>query len=223
MPVLPVAAYKSQARYDLEQARIFSRTWACAGFVEEITEPGHYLAVQAGLNGISIVMGEDRKLRAFHNICRHRGAQLLRTAGKTRKVIVCPYHDWTYDLEGKPHVIPDRRRAFAGVDLDDLDLKPAAFARWRGMLCVHPSAAAAPVADWFGAIEPHLGPHRVNRLPKDPDARSERLIAANWKIDAAALSRYIHNHSQSHKSLKSQFRQPPQPIPPDDPSALLSD
>ncbi|MCY3899566.1 MAG: hypothetical protein OXF86_13405 [Caldilineaceae bacterium] len=60
MPVLPVAAYTSQAWYDLEQARIFSRSWACAGFVEEITEPGHYLAVQAGLYGICIVIGEDR-------------------------------------------------------------------------------------------------------------------------------------------------------------------
>ncbi|MDE0200509.1 MAG: Rieske (2Fe-2S) protein, partial [Caldilineaceae bacterium] len=159
-------------------------------------------------------------MRAFHNICRHRGAQLLRAAGKTREVIVCPYHDWTYDLEGKLRVIPDRRRAFAGVDLDGLDLKPAAFARWRGMLWVHPSADDAPVADWFAAIEPHLGQHRVDRLPEEPDARSERVIAANWKIDAAALSRYIHNHSQSHKSLKSQFRQSTHPhskkIPPTD-------
>ncbi|MDE0200508.1 MAG: hypothetical protein OXK78_20040 [Caldilineaceae bacterium] len=60
MPVLPVAAYTAQAWYDLEQARIFSRTRACSGFVEEITEPGHYLAVQDGLNGIFIVIGEDR-------------------------------------------------------------------------------------------------------------------------------------------------------------------
>lgn len=144
MPVLPIAAYTSHAWYDLEQARIFSRTWACSGFVEEITEPGHYLAVQDGLNGISIVMGEDRKLRAFHNICRHRGTQLLRAVGKTRKMIVCPYNDWTCDLKGKLRVIPDRRRAFAGVDLDGLDLKPAAVARWRGMLWVHPSADAVP-------------------------------------------------------------------------------
>ena len=60
MPVLPVEAYTSQARSNLEQARIFSRTRACAGFVDEITEPSHYLAVQDGLNGIFIVIGEGR-------------------------------------------------------------------------------------------------------------------------------------------------------------------
>ncbi|MEM1182595.1 MAG: Rieske 2Fe-2S domain-containing protein [Acidobacteriota bacterium] len=54
------------------------------------------------------VMGQDRRLRAFHNICRHRGTQLIRAVGKTEKVLTCPYHDWTYDLEGR--LLPARGR-----------------------------------------------------------------------------------------------------------------
>ena len=73
VPILPLEAYTDQEWFDREQERIFSRTWAFAGLAEDITEPGQYVSVQAGLNNIFIVMGEDRKLRAFHNICRHRG------------------------------------------------------------------------------------------------------------------------------------------------------
>ena len=106
MPILPVAAYTSQEWFDREQERIFSRTWAFAGFAEDITEPGQYISVQAGLNSIFIVMGRDRRRRAFHNICRHRGTQLLRAVGQTQRAIVCPYHDWTYDLRGLSDLRP---------------------------------------------------------------------------------------------------------------------
>ena len=77
VPILPVEAYTSRAWYDREQERIFSRTWAYAGFSNDITAPGQYLSVQAGLNNLFVVMGRDERLRAFHNICRHRGSGCL--------------------------------------------------------------------------------------------------------------------------------------------------
>ena len=117
MPVLPVEAYTSQAWFDREQEHIFSRTWQYAGLAEDVSEPGQFISVQAGLNNIFIVMGRDRRLRAFHNICRHRGTQLLRAVGKTQKAITCPYHDWTYDLEGNLISVPDREREFPDLDL----------------------------------------------------------------------------------------------------------
>ena len=109
---LPVKAYTSQEWFDREQEIIFSKTWAYAGFVEDLTEPGQYISVQAGLNNIFIVMGRDRRLRAFHNICRHRGTQLIRAVGKTQKALTCPYHDWTYDLEGNLISVPEEDAEF---------------------------------------------------------------------------------------------------------------
>ena len=195
MPILPVEAYTSQEWFDREQERIFSRTWAFAGLVGDVSEPGQYVSVQAGLNNIFIVMGEDGQLRAFHNICRHRGTQLLRAVGKTRKVITCPYHDWTYDLEGCLRSVPDRRNQFPDLDMTTLGLKRASVARWRGMFWVHPDEDAVPISDWFGGVESRLGPHDIDALVEYHKGRMEYTIAANWKI---VVENYIDGYHLSH-------------------------
>ncbi|WP_206057201.1 aromatic ring-hydroxylating dioxygenase subunit alpha [Nitratireductor sp. XY-223] len=192
---LPVAAYTSRDWYDREQEMIFSRTWRYAGFAEDIAEPGQYMAVQAGLNNIFIVMGRDRRLRAFHNICRHRGTQLIRAVGKAQKALTCPYHDWTYDLEGNLISIPDEDREYGSVDKSCLGLKPASVDLWRGMLFVHPDPGAGSIAEWFGDIEPMLGPHRVEELVEYPDARNSYEIRANWKI---VVENFIDVYHLSH-------------------------
>ena len=149
MHKLPVSAYTSQDWFDREQEKIFSRTWQYAGFVEDVAEPGDYISVQAGLNNIFIVMGHDRRLRAFHNICRHRGTQLIRAVGRTRKVLTCPYHDWTYDLDGNLVSVPDEKREFEGIDKSCLGLKPA---RRRSLAGhdVHPSGPGCRVHHGVG-------------------------------------------------------------------------
>ena len=195
MPILPVEAYTSQEWFDREQDRIFSRTWACAGLAEDVAEPGRYVSVQAGLNNLFIVMGRDRRLRAFHNICRHRGTQLLRAVGHTQRAIVCPYHDWTYDLEGCLISVPDRERQFPGVNLDGIGLHKASVDLWRGMLWVHPDENAGSIMEWFGEVEPHLGPHEVDKLAEYPEGRVEHVIKANWKI---VVENYIDGYHLAH-------------------------
>ncbi|MEM7221587.1 MAG: aromatic ring-hydroxylating dioxygenase subunit alpha [Pseudomonadota bacterium] len=195
MPVLPVEAYTSQAWFDREQAQIFSRTWAFAGLAEDIGEPGQYRAVQAGLNNIFIVMGRDGHLRAFHNLCRHRGTRLVPESGQARRLIACPYHDWAYDLEGRLIAVPEKEREFPDLDLSCHGLKPASVALWRGMLWVHPSPDAGPIAEWFGAVEPQLGPHRPEELVEIEEARSHHEIKANWKI---VVENYIDAYHLSH-------------------------
>lgn len=112
---LPVEAYSSQEWFDNEQAKLFSKTWRYAGFVEDLNKAGDFITVQAGLNNIFIVMGEDKTLRAFHNMCRHRGTQLLRSVGKTQQSITCPYHDWTYNLKGELCSVPEEKRSLEEV------------------------------------------------------------------------------------------------------------
>jgi len=195
---LPSEAYTSQEWFEREQKEIFSKTWRYAGFAEDISEPGQYISVQAGLNNLFIVMGRDRRLRAFHNLCRHRGTQLLRAVGKAQKAITCPYHDWTYDLEGKCISIPEEEREFCGeVDKSCLSLIPASVDLWRGMLFVHPDPPEkAPfLAEWFGQVEPHLGPHQVENLVEYPEARTIYEIKANWKI---VVENYIDVYHLAH-------------------------
>ena len=194
MPILPVEAYTSPDWFDREQARIFSRTWACAGLAEDLTEPGQYLSVQAGRNNLFVVMGGDRRLRAFHNLCRHRGTQLLRAVGKAA-ALRCPYHDWTYDLEGRLVGVPRRTREFPDFDPSGVSLFPASVGVWRGMLWVHPDADPPPLPEWFGPVEPHLGPHRVEELVELAGSRTEHLIRANWKI---VVENYIDAYHLKH-------------------------
>ncbi len=179
---LPAFAYTSREWFELEQELIFSKLWRFAGLVEDITEPGDYISVQAGLNNLFIVMGRDQRLRAFHNICRHRGTQLLRAVGKVQKAITCPYHDWTYDLEGKLQSVPEEQSEFGGVDKSCYGLKPAAIDRWHGMLWVHPNPDAEPITKWFDGVEQYLGPHKMEELVEDDKSKTDTVINANWKI-----------------------------------------
>ncbi|WP_424941229.1 aromatic ring-hydroxylating oxygenase subunit alpha [Aliiroseovarius sp. S253] len=193
---LPVEAYTSQDWFDREQRLIFSRSWRFAGLVEDVPEPGHYISVQAGLNNIFIVMGRDHRLRAFHNICRHRGTQLIRAVGKTQKALTCPYHDWTYDLEGNLISVPDEATEYPnGIDKKCLGLKAASVDVWRGMLFVHPDPDAPSLVEWFGAVDPHLGPHKPEELVEYEEARQSYEIKANWKI---VVENYIDVYHLSH-------------------------
>ena len=194
--LLPVEAYTSQEWFDREQDLIFSKTWAYAGLMEDVSEPGQYITAQAGRNNLFIVMGRDRRLRAFHNICRHRGTQLIRAVGKTQKALTCPYHDWTYDLEGHLISVPDEDTEFPnGINKSCLGLKPASVDIWRGMLFVHPDKNAGSIVSWFGDIERHLGPHKPEELVEYEEARQTYEIKANWKI---VVENYIDVYHLSH-------------------------
>lgn len=210
---LPVDAYTSKEWYDREQFSIFSRTWRYAGFMEDISEPGQCLTVQAGLNNIFIVMGRDHRLRAFHNICRHRGTQLIRAVGKSQKALTCPYHDWTYDLEGNLISVPEEQSEFRGLDKSCLGLKKASVDLWKSMLFVHPDPEAGSIMNWFGDIDTRIGPHIPEDLIEYKEARNTYEINANWKIvvenyiDVYHLS-YLHSgslHMYDHKKAEYGF------------------
>lgn len=186
MHALPVEAYTSQEWFDAELKYIFSTTWQFAGLVEDVVNAGDYISVQAGLNNIFIVKGRDNRLRAFHNICRHRGTQLLRAVGKTQKAITCPYHDWTYNLEGELISVPKKEEEFPNLKEDlhkcDLNLHEASVDIFKGMLFVHPEKNAPSIIEYFGEVEPHLGPHIPEKLVEYKDAFYSKEIKANWKI-----------------------------------------
>ncbi|MEM9290778.1 MAG: aromatic ring-hydroxylating dioxygenase subunit alpha [Acidobacteriota bacterium] len=193
--LLPVEAYTSQDWYLREQREIFSKTWRYAGFMEDLSEPGQYMAVQAGLNNIFIVMGRDRRLRAFHNICRHRGTQLIRAVGKTQKALTCPYHDWTYDLEGNLISVPEEQEEFGQVDKACLGLKPAKVDLWNSMIFVHPDPNAPSIGEWFSPVEEYIGPHIPEELVEYEELNQSYEIKANWKV---VVENYIDVYHLSH-------------------------
>lgn len=193
--LLPVEAYASQEWFGREQRDIFSATWRYAGFMEDVSDPGQCISVQAGLNNIFIIMGRGWRLRAFHNICRYRGTQLIRAVGKAQKALTCPYHDWAYDLEGNLVSVPEEVEEFGQVDKSCLGLKPASVDIWKSMIFVHPDSDAPSVAEWFGPAEPHIGLHVPQELVEYPDIKVDYEIKANWKV---VVENYIDVYHLSH-------------------------
>lgn len=195
IPVLPKSAYLSQEWFDKEMETIFSNTWQFAGFVEDVADPGDFITVQAGLNNMLVVKGRDQRLRAFHNMCRHRGTQLLRATGKSQKAITCPYHDWTYSLNGELLSVPEEEQQFPNLDKKCLGLKPAKVDTWLGMIWVHPDPKADSLFHWLEGAQDYIGPHRAGELMEYPEAATDHIIKANWKI---IVENYIDVYHLSH-------------------------
>lgn len=182
--LLPVSAYTSQAWFDWEMQALWGNNWHFAGMVTDLARPGDYTTVQVGVHPIFIVRGQDHRLRAFHNICRHRGTQLLRAKGRSEKNIVCPYHNWTYSLNGALNRIPEEKTQFAGQNIDKsaLCLFTASVETWREMIFVHPDPKATSLIEYLGDVPNHVGPHQVDKLVEYEEMLYQKEVAANWKI-----------------------------------------
>lgn len=195
MSILPTEAYTSQEWFDKEQELIFGNSWQFAGLQEDLTDPGDYITVQCGHQNILVVKGRDQRLRAFHNLCRHRGTQLLRAVGKKQKALTCPYHDWTYNLNGQLISVPEKESEFPDLELDSICLHKASVDIWKGIIWVHPKPNAPSITSWFEGCMEYLGPHDPTRLIEYPDTVYEKTIQANWKI---VVENYIDVYHLAH-------------------------
>jgi choline monooxygenase len=164
----------------LEQRAIFRRTWQYAGHTGGLGEPGSFAATRAGDVPVVLVRGRDGELRGFVNVCRHRGSVLCEGSGR-RETLQCPYHAWTYDLDGSLRRAP-RSEDEPGFDRGALGLVPVAVDTWGPFVFVNPDPDAAPLADHLGEL-----PQLVADGGVDVDAlvfhsRAEGDYDANWKL-----------------------------------------
>jgi Rieske 2Fe-2S family protein len=178
--ILTREAYISQEYYDREQELLFGRCWQFAGMTEDVAEPGDYTCVDAGVHPLVVVRGHDRELRAFHNICRHRGAALLQGTGNVQKSISCFYHRWNYALDGTLMHIPQQNEFFCTVNRSEWGLLPAAVATRKGMVFVHPDPQADGLDLWLGEFDRHHGPYMPETLMEI--VRMRRVLKGNWKV-----------------------------------------
>jgi phenylpropionate dioxygenase-like ring-hydroxylating dioxygenase large terminal subunit len=171
---VPWSWYSDPDVLRLEQERIFRRVWQYVGHEGRASEVGARFAGWAGDVPVLVVRAEDG-LRAFLNVCRHRGS-LLVEADAARSSIQCPYHAWTYDLDGSLRAAPRSERE-PDFDASELSLVPLRLETWGPFLFVNPDQAAPPLAETLGRL-PDL-------LPVDElvfHSRDEYELAANWKV-----------------------------------------
>jgi choline monooxygenase len=177
---IPYDWYADPAVARLEQERIFRRTWQYAAHTGELSEPGSFVSTRAGNVPVVVVRGRDNELRAFVNVCRHRGYLLCDGAGK-RETLQCPYHAWTYDLDGSLRSAP-RSEMEPGFERERLGLVPMLVDTWGPFVFINPDTGA-------GTLTEHLGhlPRIVAEGGVDVDAlvfheRAEGEYDANWKV-----------------------------------------
>ena len=132
--------YTDPAIYELELERIINRNWVLAGHVSELPKPGDYKVFDVARESAIIVRGEDGEIRAFANVCRHRGSRVCLEAAGSARDLSCPYHGWKYHLDGRLKAARDMPGDF---DFDAHGLHPSASASCTGS-CSSASAARRP-------------------------------------------------------------------------------
>jgi len=189
--LLPVEAYTSSDWFQREQRELFGRSWVFAGMAEDFNRAGDYRCQRLGGNALIVLRDDEGGIRAFHNVCRHRGARLLEEGqGNLGSTIVCFYHRWTYDLSGRLSAISFERSQFPEIDKSCLGLKPAQVGIWKNLVFVNPDPNAEPFEHWLASVpQKHdrdlhdpaqTGTHDPERLVEVSDISYR--IKANWKI-----------------------------------------
>ena len=200
-------AYCSPEFFALERERVFTTGWVAVGFAADVDRPGACVVVEVA--GRSIIVTRDRggRLRAFHNVCRHRATQLLdadaREVGR-RGHIRCPYHSWTYDTDGRclgtplfsgSDVPAGEEPVFdtsvaEGFDRADYGLLPVAVDTWGFFLFVTLAPDPAPLADQLGDLPRRFAEYRLAQWV--PQRRRTYDVAANYKLVGENFMEYYH-------------------------------
>jgi phenylpropionate dioxygenase-like ring-hydroxylating dioxygenase large terminal subunit len=187
---LPWSWYVDAAALEIERERIFRRSWQYVGRVDQVVEPASYATTHAGHVPVVLVRDEAGTLRAFLNVCRHRGSLICEGAGR-RATLQCPYHAWTYGLDGRLLAAPRANRE-GGIEADELGLLRLAVETWGPFVFVNPDREADPLADFLEDV-----PEQIANAGIDVDAlrflsRPESEIAANWKLCAENFLECYH-------------------------------
>jgi Rieske 2Fe-2S family protein len=175
--LLPQEAYTSTDVLEWEKRHFFAQSWVCVGTAEGLDQPGDQRAVTIGREGVLLVRGSDSVLRGFFNVCRHRAHELLPSGGCAHaKQIRCPYHGWTYGLDGAVRHGSD----VVGFDPSVEGLVSARVEQWGAWVFLNASGDAEPLSAWIGHLDEIARPYEAARLKVGATHSYE--IAANWKL-----------------------------------------
>lgn len=189
-PALHPSLYLDEDVLAQEWERIFDRSWQLAGHISDLPEvPGGYLATRAGNQPVLLVRDDEGELRAFLNVCRHRGSRLLAGSGQCKRAIRCLYHGWTYRFDGSLVGTPEAR-AFTDLDKSTLGLFPARVELLSGLIFVNADPEAQPLAERVPGLAEKLAPYGIERLESFSRGAGMRQ-AANWKV---VVDNYIEGY-----------------------------
>lgn len=196
---LPGRFYNDPELFALDMEAIFHKQWLYVGCTCEVEQPGQYLTVSIGSSPIIVVRGNDGELRGFFNTCRHRGSRICDEEHGQAKSLVCPYHRWTYRLDGT--------LAYASWMPEDFDraqhsLRPVQVRTLAGTIYVCLSDDPPDFAPYAEAVAPLLAPHQLDRARVA--YKDHMLVEGNWKL-MMENSRECYHCATQHRELMRTF------------------
>jgi len=191
-PTLSLAAkyYTDPEVFKLETNGLLARTWQFAGHASQLTETGDYFTFDLAGESLFCIKGRDGEIRTFYNVCQHRAHQLVSGQGQTR-VVVCPYHAWTYELTGELRAGPNIK-AVEGFDKSSICLTSVRTEVFLGFIFVNLDNDAKPMDDWFPNVRTELEsyiPHWDTLAPLEWVEIPENC---NWKVSVENYSECYH-------------------------------
>ena len=180
---LPAWVYDNDELTELEKEHIFRRNWTIVGHVSEIPGPGDFMTHDVVDERCLTIRGNDGVIRSFHNLCRHRGSRVVsEDRGRCRHAITCPFHGWSYKLDGALRSIP-RAETFGDIDQSTLGLKPIDQEIWMGFVFVRFKGDGPSIAEIMRPVAAEFEPYCVADMTPISDTwRFE--FDVNWKAMA---------------------------------------
>src|SRR5437773_6656396 len=186
---LPQQYFVSDEIFRQEQEQLFSKQWILVGHQSQIVRNGDYFVAEVNDESLIVVRDKNGRIHGFFNVCRHRGTRLKEEACGHASAIQCPYHAWTYRLDGRligaPHMdeVP-------GFDKADYSLRAVNLALWEGVIFINLDENAMPLEEWFAELNGKFSHWNMSILR--PAKRVEYDVQANWKLMFENYSECYH-------------------------------
>ncbi|UWR02103.1 aromatic ring-hydroxylating dioxygenase subunit alpha [Ruegeria conchae] len=197
-PIRSLAAryYTDPDIYAQEMSGLLARTWQFAGHVSQLPNVGDYFTFEIAGQSLFSIRGRDEVIRTFYNVCQHRAHEMVTGTGNTR-VVVCPYHAWTYELTGHLRAGPNIK-SVPGFDRSEICLTEVRTEDFHGFLFVNLDDDAAPMDDWFPGVREEIAEFVPNVVRLAPLEWVEVPENCNWKVSVENYSECYHcpiNHA----------------------------
>ncbi len=169
--------------FDLEMIRVFGRSWVWLGDTEDLAEPGDYVTATIGYQSVIVVRTAAGEIKGFLNNCRHRASPVLTAeSGHCKASMTCPYHNWTYDLDGRLIGIPDRQRMYPeGIPMEDYGLVPIRIdVAWDKLVFGCLSRRAPSFREWIAPLADRYDRYRIGTFARYP-RQLVQTYPINWK------------------------------------------
>lgn len=175
---------------DLERGNVLARTWQYAGHESQIRNKGDYFAFEIAGQSLFCIRGRNSVIQAFFNVCQHRAHELVRGTGNKR-AITCPYHAWTYGLDGRLRNGPNIS-AVPGFDISNISLTRVRLENFHGFLFVNLDPDAAPMESWFPNAFEEIADYVPNIDQLQPFLVTRIVENCNWKVAIENYSECYH-------------------------------